>query len=80
MVTGHTGFKGSWLALWFHLLGANEDGISPRPEVSPNLFELAGIDQLCLSHFCDIQGEMMGNLNIPKVLEYKSRPDGSNQE
>ena len=55
MVTGYAGFKGNWLALWLHLMGADEVGVSPRPEVSPNLFELAGIDQLCLSHFCDIR-------------------------
>ena len=28
LITGHTGFKGSWLALWMHHLGANVMGIS----------------------------------------------------
>jgi len=55
LLTGHTGFKGSWLALWLHRLGADVVGVSMPPEAGPNLFELAGIDSLCQSHFCDIR-------------------------
>jgi CDP-glucose 4,6-dehydratase len=55
LLTGHTGFKGSWLALWLHRLGADVVGVSMPPEASPNLFELAGIESLCQSHFCDIR-------------------------
>lgn len=55
LLTGHTGFKGSWLALWLHRLGADVVGVSMPPEASPNLFELAGIESLCRSHFCDIR-------------------------
>lgn len=55
LLTGHTGFKGSWLAFWLHRMGAHVVGVSVPPEASPNLFELAGIDQLCQSHFCDIR-------------------------
>jgi len=55
LLTGHTGFKGSWLALWLHRLGAYVVGVSLPPEASLNLFELAGIESLCQSHFCDIR-------------------------
>jgi CDP-glucose 4,6-dehydratase len=55
LLTGHTGFKGSWLAFWMHSMGADVVGVSVPPEASPNLFELAGIEQLCQSHFCDIR-------------------------
>lgn len=55
LVTGHTGFKGGWLTLWLHRLGAQVSGISLQPNVAPNLFELAGIEMLCDSHFCDIR-------------------------
>jgi CDP-glucose 4,6-dehydratase len=55
LVTGHTGFKGSWLTLWLHRLGAELTGISLPPETSPNLFSLIGADRLCDSHFCDIR-------------------------
>jgi CDP-glucose 4,6-dehydratase len=43
LVTGHTGFKGSWLSRWLTLMGARVVGFSLPPEGRPNLFELAGI-------------------------------------
>ena len=44
LVTGHTGFKGSWLSLWLQLLGADVKGISLPPESSPNHWDLLGLD------------------------------------
>ncbi len=55
LLTGHTGFKGSWLTLWLHRLGAKVTGISLPPHTEPDLFSLAGIEKLCESHFCDIR-------------------------
>lgn len=55
LLTGHTGFKGSWLALWLHHLGAEVTGLSLAPATTPNLFTLAGIEALTHSHFCDIR-------------------------
>ncbi|WP_275097488.1 CDP-glucose 4,6-dehydratase [Sedimenticola hydrogenitrophicus] len=55
LVTGHTGFKGSWLTLWLHRLGAKVTGISLPPCTTPNLFTLAGIEALCESHLEDIR-------------------------
>jgi CDP-glucose 4,6-dehydratase len=55
LLTGHTGFKGGWLALWLHRLGAQVTGISSPPDTTPNLFDLAEIRELCDSHFCDIR-------------------------
>jgi CDP-glucose 4,6-dehydratase len=43
LVTGHTGFKGSWLALWLHELGAEVTGISLDPETEPNHWDLLGL-------------------------------------
>lgn len=40
-LTGHTGFKGSWLSIWFQLLGAEVTGYSLEPPSYPSLFELA---------------------------------------
>jgi CDP-glucose 4,6-dehydratase len=42
-LTGHTGFKGSWLSLWLHLLGAEVTGFALAPPTAPSLFEQAGI-------------------------------------
>jgi len=43
LVTGHTGFKGSWLALWLSELGASVSGYSLPPPTNPSLFESAHI-------------------------------------
>lgn len=42
-VTGHTGFKGGWLSLWLHRLGARVTGYALEPPTQPNLFEVAGL-------------------------------------
>lgn len=44
LVTGHTGFKGSWLVYWLHQLGANVVGYSLEAPTQPNHFELLGLD------------------------------------
>jgi len=43
LLTGHTGFKGAWTALWLRRLGARTTGFALPPEASPSLFELAGV-------------------------------------
>lgn len=55
LLTGHTGFKGSWLALWLHRLGAKVTGISLAPATSPNLFSLSQLDTALDSQICDIR-------------------------
>lgn len=42
-ITGHTGFKGSWLALWLHRLGAIVTGYALAPPSSPSLFDAVGL-------------------------------------
>jgi CDP-glucose 4,6-dehydratase len=50
-ITGHTGFKGSWLSLWLDALGSNVTGYALAPPTEPNLFEQAEIaghvDSIC---------------------------------
>ena len=53
-VTGHTGFKGSWLALWLQHLGASVSACALAPETAPSHFELIHLDELVHSHFSDI--------------------------
>jgi CDP-glucose 4,6-dehydratase len=55
LLTGHTGFKGSWLVLWLDRLCAEVVGISLPPTTTPNLYSLARVEKLCQSHFCDIR-------------------------
>lgn len=49
-VTGHTGFKGSWLCLWLYQLGAEVHGYALEPPTTPSLFELAQVVDLLHSH------------------------------
>jgi CDP-glucose 4,6-dehydratase len=42
-LTGHTGFKGGWLALWLSSLGAEVTGFALAPNTEPNLFEVAAV-------------------------------------
>ena len=55
LVTGHTGFKGGWLALWLQRLGADVTGIALAPSTTPSIFDLARVAGGMNSHFCDIR-------------------------
>ncbi|AOB33600.1 CDP-glucose 4,6-dehydratase [Bordetella sp. H567] len=55
LLTGHTGFKGGWLAFWLHRLGARVTGLSLAPATAPNLFEAIGLQTLCESRIGDIR-------------------------
>lgn len=55
LLTGHTGFKGGWLALWLQRLGAELTGVSLAPATAPNLFTLACIADGLNSRICDIR-------------------------
>jgi nucleoside-diphosphate-sugar epimerase len=55
LLTGHSGFKGSWLTIWLQRLGAHVIGVSLPPNTEPNLFTMVGIQGICQSHFCDIR-------------------------
>jgi CDP-glucose 4,6-dehydratase len=56
LVTGHTGFKGAWLALLLHRLGARVTGIALPPEPGPNAFDLLRVRPLMAAdHHADIR-------------------------
>ena len=54
-ITGHTGFKGSWLCLLLHKLGADVYGYALEPPTKPSLFVEAKIDELIHSSIGDIR-------------------------
>ncbi len=55
LITGHTGFKGSWLSLMLSILGAKVYGYSLEPPTEPNLFNEARLDELVQTCFGDIR-------------------------
>lgn len=54
-ITGHTGFKGAWLSIWLHEMGADVCGYSLTPHTKPSLFQLANVDSFVQSVFGDIR-------------------------
>jgi CDP-glucose 4,6-dehydratase len=55
LLTGHTGFKGSWLSLWLSSMGANLTGFSLPPSTQPNLFNILNIEDSFQSIIGDIR-------------------------
>ncbi|MEQ1826355.1 MAG: CDP-glucose 4,6-dehydratase [Pirellula sp.] len=70
-VTGHTGFKGSWLCLWLHRLGAKVSGLSLEPPTQPSNFVESHIEDLLDSH------QVEDVRNVDQVIEAidRSKPD-----
>ena len=63
LITGHSGFKGSWLATWLNFYGSKICGISLPPENPFNLFDNLNIkDKIYESHFSDI-------CNLPELTK-----------
>jgi CDP-glucose 4,6-dehydratase len=56
LITGHSGFKGSWLSLWLHSLGARVHGYALNPPTQPSLFEITGIAEAIAS---DIHADIL---------------------
>ncbi|MEM8805101.1 MAG: CDP-glucose 4,6-dehydratase [Cyanobacteria bacterium P01_G01_bin.38] len=70
LVTGHTGFKGSWLSLWLQLLGAEVIGYALAPHTDPNLFELAQVAEGMTSLLGDIR-----DLPVLQQMMMQQRPE-----
>lgn len=70
LLTGHTGFKGSWLALWLQDLGAEVVGFSLPPPTTPSLFELAGVGKQMVS----ISGDVRDGAAVSEAIA-KHRPE-----
>ncbi len=70
LVTGHTGFKGSWLCCVLSGLGADVTGYSLSPSASPSLFELSGVGKRVRSVVGDIR-----NLDLLKKTFPEAQPE-----
>ena len=66
LVTGHTGFKGGWLALWLHRLGATVHGYALNPPTDPSLFESAGIGTVLA---CDTRADLADLAQLQAALD-----------
>jgi len=70
LVTGHTGFKGSWLVTWLLKLGAKVIGVSKDIPTNPSMFESLNIEKKILHNFIDIR-----NLKKLKTIISEHNPD-----
>ena len=70
LITGHTGFKGSWLAVWLESLGAKVVGVALEPPTEPSHFKVAGLSEIIDDHRIDIRDG-----NALKELVLKTQPD-----
>jgi CDP-glucose 4,6-dehydratase len=55
LLTGHTGFKGAWAAIWLSRMGAQVTGLALPPDQQPSLFELAGVARGIDSRLVDLR-------------------------
>ena len=68
-LTGHTGFKGCWLALWLTLLGAKVCGYSLAPNTNPSMFEVLNAENKIEK---SIIGDILDNFSLEKaMLDFK---------
>lgn len=65
LVTGHTGFKGSWLSLWLQSMGANVVGFALAPPSSPSLFEVTNVADGMVS----LEGDVRNTEQVRAAME-----------
>lgn len=70
LVTGHTGFKGSWLCKTLIMAGAEVTGFALEPPTDPNLFSISGIEKNMRSVIGDIR-----DLEMLKKTVAECRPE-----
>ncbi len=64
-LTGHTGFKGSWLSLWLRLMGAKLTGYAQAPPTSPSLFDVAGVSNGMTS----VEGDIRDLAQLQRAMQ-----------
>ncbi len=66
-ITGHTGFKGSWLCLYLNRLGADIYGYALEPNTNPSLFKQCKIEEMVSSCIADVRDKKVLTENIKKI-------------
>ena len=75
-LTGHTGFKGSWLTLWLLKLGAKVVGISKDIPTKPSLYEILNLKPRNGEHYVDyiqyLKNIHWGHINLKEIFRLKT--------
>ncbi len=69
-LTGHTGFKGTWLSVWLHMLGAKVSGYALEPNTEPSLFGLIKSEELLQS----VIGDVRDSVSLKRAIS-QFKPD-----
>lgn len=69
LLTGHTGFKGSWLALWLHAMGAQVSGLALDPNTEPSHWRLLHLEGIS-DHRVDLR-----NIDAVRKVLHTNQPD-----
>lgn len=67
LITGNTGFKGSWLSTWLHMLGADVYGYSLSVPTQPSMFEVLQLETKIHQHYGDIRNKEEFNTFVQDV-------------
>ena len=70
LITGHTGFKGAWLAFWLSSMGAKVTGYALKPDTKPSLFKILGIK----SKINNVFGNILDAKKLQKIFN-RVKPD-----
>lgn len=70
LLTGHTGFKGSWMCMILKEFGAEVVGVALEPSTTPSLFEIAGISEMVISYTADVR-----DLELLQRIFEKEQPE-----
>lgn len=79
LLTGHTGFKGAWAAIWLARMGAKVTGLALDPDQEPSLFDLAQVGGLVDSRIADLRdpaalAAVLGETRFDLVLHLAAQP------
>jgi CDP-glucose 4,6-dehydratase len=79
LLTGHTGFKGAWAAIWLSRMGADVTGLALAPDQPDSLFDLAGVERLARSHLIDLRDRdavagFVSGQDVDLVLHLAAQP------
>ena len=70
LITGNTGFKGSWLSAWLLMLGAEVYGYSNSIPTKPSMFEVVGLSDRIHHHYGDIRNKEEMNDYVQNVKSF----------
>ena len=79
LITGNTGFKGSWLSVWLNKLGAAVYGASIDIPTTPSMFEVTGLEELTRHNFIDVRDlpdliDLFANIRPDFVFHLAAQP------